>query len=38
MDSKLLGIRIFALIGAALVTAFGVSPYDFVYYTGLVAL
>ncbi len=38
MDSKLHGIRIFALIGAALITAFGVSPYDFAYYTGLLAL
>lgn len=38
MNSRLFGIRIFALIGAALITAFGVSPYDFVYYTGLVLL
>lgn len=38
MNSRLLGIRIFALIGAALITGFGVSPYDFVYYTGLVLL
>lgn len=38
MDTKLLSIRIFALVAAALVTAFGVSPYDFVYYTGLGSL
>ena len=38
MDSRLLGIRILALVGAALITAFGVSPYGFVYYTGLALL
>lgn len=38
MDGRLIGIRIFALIGAALVTAFGVSPYDFAYYAGLLSL
>ena len=35
MDSRLLGIRILALVGAALITAFGVSPYEFFYYTCL---
>ena len=38
MDSRVLGIRILALVGAALITAFGVSPDDFVYYTGLALL
>ena len=37
MDAKLFSIRIFALVGAALVTAFGVSPYDFTYYAALPA-
>ncbi len=38
MNGKLLGIRIFALLGAALISAIGMAPYDFVYYTGLGAL
>jgi hypothetical protein len=37
MYGKLFGIRIVALIGAALITAFGVSPYDFAYLAGLLA-
>ncbi len=37
MDSRLSGIRIVALIGAALITAFGMSPYDFAYYVALVS-
>lgn len=34
MDTRLLAVRISALIVATLVTAFGVSPYDFVFYAG----
>ncbi len=38
MNSKLLGIRIIALLAAGLITAIGMSPYDFVHYTGLAGL
>lgn len=34
MNTTPIGIRIFAFIAATLVTAFGVSPYDFVFYAG----
>lgn len=35
MATKFLGMRIIALIAAALITAIGMSPYDFLHYSGL---
>lgn len=35
MIMKLFGVRIIALIAAALITAIGMSPYDFLHYTGI---
>lgn len=35
MFMKFDGARIIALVAAALITAIGMSPYDFLHYTGI---
>jgi hypothetical protein len=35
MVTKFFGVRIIALIAAALITAIGMSPYDFLHFTGI---
>jgi len=35
MVIKFVGVRILALIAAALITAIGMSPYDFAHFTGI---
>lgn len=35
MFTKFVGMWIIALIAAALITAIGMSPYDFFHYTGI---
>lgn len=37
MIIKFAGVRIIALIAAALITAIGMSPYEFLHYSGLSA-
>ena len=35
MIMKFFGVRLIALVAAALITAIGMSPYDFLHYTGI---